>query len=339
VETTPTKRRDSFVVLAWVVLVFTVLVIISGDIVQATESGAGCGETWPRCDGSLIPSIGDMKTGIEFTHRMVTFVLGFGYLALAVGAWRRRGWSSQGGAGALWRPDRWYPATRAAYRRSTPVWKAMVWAMVFFILEVILGALLVVFGWVEDDASFGRVVVDAVHLVNTFLMVGSLTLVLFHARGGGSFRVDTRRTTDRLALGGIAILVVIGISGAINSLADALYFAENVDVESTPIASILVAIRGIHPAIAIAGGIGMIVVVRTLVEGADEESRRIALVIQGIVWAQFVFGFVNIALETPLESQIVHLVTAHTMWALFVYLSARLLALKASVRLEGSSVR
>lgn len=338
-QTTATKQRDSFVILAWVVLVFTVLVIISGDIVQATESGAGCGETWPRCDGSLIPSIGDMKTGIEFTHRIMTFILGFGYLALAIGAWRRRGWSSEGEAGALWRPDRWYSATQNAYRRSTPVWKAMVWAAVFFVVEVILGALLVVFGWVEDDASFGRVVVDSVHLVNTFLMVGSLTLVLFHARGGGAFRIDTRRTTDRLVLAGITILVAIGISGAINSLADALYFAENVDVETTPIASILVAIRGIHPAIAIAGGIGMFVIARTLAEGADEGSRRIALLIQGLVWAQFVFGFVNIALETPLESQIVHLVTAHTLWALFVFLAAQLLAQKTSARLEGSSLR
>ena len=63
------------------------------------------------------------------------------------------------------------------------------------------------------------------------------------------------------------------------------------------------------------------------------------MLIQGIVWAQFVFGFANIALETPLESQIVHLVTAHTLWALFVFLSAHLLAQKSSVRLEGSSVR
>jgi cytochrome c oxidase assembly protein subunit 15 len=321
-QTAPlTRRRDPFVILAWGVLVFTIIVIISGDVVQATESGAGCGETWPRCDGSLIPRISDLETGVEFTHRMVTVLLGVGYAALALGAWRRRG------AGVT---------LRQAHRRGAPVWRAMFWAIVFFLVEVLLGAALVVFGWVENDASFGRVVADGVHLVNTFLMVGALTLVLFHARGGGRLTLDLSRATDRLALTGIAVLVLVGISGAINSLADALYFAEGVDVESTPIASILVAIRGIHPVVAIAGGIGVFLVAGVLAEGAASGPRRLARVVQGAVWVQFVIGFVNIALKTPLESQVIHLVIAHVLWAGFVYLSARLLATPATAPVADS---
>ena len=328
---TRTDRRDRFPTLAWAVLIFTILVIISGDIVQATESGAGCGETWPRCDGSLIPTISDMQTGIEFTHRLVTLVLGLGYVALAIGAWRRR----YSGVAAPSETGGWWARLATSYRHGNPLWSVTVWALVFFVVEVILGALLVIFGWVESDASLGRVIADAVHLVNTFLMVGTLTLIVFHARGGRRLRVDSSRLTDRLVFGGLAIIVLIGISGAINSLADALYFADDVDVESTPIASILLAIRGIHPVVAIVGGLGLIMVARAAATGAPASARPLVAVVQALVFVQFIVGFLNIALLTPLESQIAHLVLAHSVWAVYVYLSARLLEERAAVAHPG----
>jgi len=321
-------RTDRFPIFVWVVLVFTIFVIISGDIVQATESGAGCGETWPRCDGSLIPSISDLQTGIEFTHRMVTAVLGFGYLAVVIGAWRRRGWSSDAGARSTVRALLTPAGFRDTYRRSTPLWRITVWAAFFFIVEVILGALLVVFGWVEGDASIGRVVVDGVHLVNTFVMVGTLTLVAFHAGGGRLVRIDRSRLSHKLLVAGAGTITLIGITGAINSLADALEYAEDVVVDETQIASILVAIRGIHPVVAIGGGIAVFLIARYLVQGVDESTKRLGLAIQGLVWAQFIIGLLNIALLTPLETQVLHLLTAHSLWVLFVLLGARLLQVR-----------
>jgi heme A synthase len=325
-----TTRTDRFPILTWVILVFTILVVISGDIVQATESGAGCGEDWPRCDGSLIPSISDLQTGVEYTHRMVTAVLGLGFIVLVVGAWRRRDTAPVSGRSDLARlltP----PGFLDVYRRSAPVWKATVWAVVFFLVEVVIGALLVVFGWVENDASIGRVIADGIHLVNTFALVGALTLVVFHATGGGPLRYERSRLSHKLILGGAAIITLIGITGAINSLADTLYFAEEVDVDETPIAALLVAIRGIHPVVAIGGGIGVFLIARYLADGADPAARRLAFGVQGIVWAQFVIGFLNIALLTPLESQVVHLLAAQALWVLFVFLGARLTETAAGV--------
>jgi heme A synthase len=322
-----TTYTDRFPILAWVVLAFTILVVISGDIVQATESGAGCGEDWPRCDGALIPSISDLQTGVEYTHRLVTGVLGFGFIALVVGAWRRRSAASVAGRSDLARsftPSGFLDV----YRRSAPVWKATVWAVVFFIVEVVIGALLVVFGWVENDASIGRVIADGIHLINTFALVGALALVVFHATGGGPLRYERSRSSHKLILGGAVIITLIGITGAINSLADTLYFAEEVDVDETPIAALLVAIRGIHPAVAIGGGIGVFLIVRYLAGGADPGTQRLALGVQAIVWAQFVIGFLNIALLTPLEAQVVHLFTAQALWVLFVFLGARLLEVR-----------
>ena len=311
-SSTLSRAQRGYRTLTWLVLAFLVLLVLNGDIVQATGSGAGCGETWPRCDGSMLPILGDWETRIEFSHRVMTFLLSLGFVALVVGALR------------------WYP-------RGHVVRRAVAWATGLLVLEIILGALLVVFGWVEHDASIGRVIVDGIHLVNTFLLVGATALVSWFASGGRPFRLDLKRgRTDQLAITGFVVILFIGISGAINSLADTLYFDDAVVVEETPIASILVSIRGIHPALAIGGGIAVFLIVRYLSVGAIGTSRKLAMVVQGTVWVQFVVGMLNIVLLTPMESQVVHLLLADVLWISYLYFVADLLAEPAAVAVVDS---
>ena len=281
----------------WAVLIFTVIVIVSGDVVQATSSGAGCGENWPRCDGALLPGLSDRATIVEFSHRMLTTVLSIGFIVMLIAAWR-------------------------VYGTSHRVFKAAVWAGVFLVLEILIGAALVVFGWVEDDASIGRVVADAAHVVNTFLMVGALTLTAFFASGGPALpKRDSRRP---LLVIGAFIIVAVGISGAINSLADTLALTETVDLDSTPVAGILVAVRGIHPVLAIAGGLGVVMIVRSLAPPPGTSSR-LGIAVQAVVMTQFVVGIANIALLTPMETQVIHLLLADALWILYILYAASLL--------------
>lgn len=66
------------------------LVLLMGATVTDTESGEGCGRSWPLCRGALLPaSVQDSV--IEFSHRAVTGVLGVVILLLAIGAIRARG--------------------------------------------------------------------------------------------------------------------------------------------------------------------------------------------------------------------------------------------------------
>lgn len=281
----------------WGVLVFTVIVIISGDVVQATSSGAGCGENWPRCDGALLPGLSDQATIVEFSHRILTTVLSFGFIVMLIAAWR-------------------------LYGTSHRVFKAAVWAGVFLVLEILIGAALVLFGWVEDDASIGRVIADAAHVVNTFLMVGALTLTAFFASGGPAIpKRDPRRP---LLMVGAFIIVAVAISGAINSLADTLAVTETVDLDSTPVAGILVAVRGIHPVIAIAGGLGVFLIVRSM-DPPYGTSSRLSIAVQAVVMTQFVVGIANIALLTPMETQVTHLLLADALWVLYILYAASLL--------------
>lgn len=301
--TTSVTRDPRYRRLAWAVLWFTVAVILGGAVVRATGSGAGCGESWPRCDGQIIPLSLTAERLVEFTHRMMTFGLAILLGALAI--WTVRG-----------------------TRPGEPVRAALAWSAVFFLGEVLIGAALVLFGWVDDDASVGRLVVVPLHLVNTLFLIGSLAVTAHLASGGRRLRVDLSRSQDRLLLAGGVIMVVIAASGALNALADTLFPAESVleglRAEFGATAPFLVRLRTLHPLIAIAGGIAVILIVRHPVL-ADPGAARLRAVIVAIVGVQFLIGLINVILLTPLETQVIHLLVADVLWISFVLLGARLM--------------
>jgi heme A synthase len=115
---------------AWIVVALNLAVILWGAWVRVSGSGAGCGSHWPLCDGEVLPREASAEKWIEFTHRATSGLALLAVLALAVAAVRSR-------------PAR-HPARRAAAA-----------AVVFVLLEAALGAALVLFGLVVDDASLG----------------------------------------------------------------------------------------------------------------------------------------------------------------------------------------
>ena len=59
---------------AWGVLAYNVAVVLWGAFVRATGSGAGCGNHWPLCNGTVTPHSPTLATIIEFTHRATSGV-------------------------------------------------------------------------------------------------------------------------------------------------------------------------------------------------------------------------------------------------------------------------
>ena len=53
---------------SWGVLAYFIAVILWGGLVRATGSGAGCGDHWPLCNGTVIQHSARIDTMIEFTH-------------------------------------------------------------------------------------------------------------------------------------------------------------------------------------------------------------------------------------------------------------------------------
>jgi heme A synthase len=68
--------------LALLTAAFAYAVIVLGFVVRITESGMGCGDDWPLCNGQLVPSFDSVEVVIEFGHRLA--VLGLGALTVAV---------------------------------------------------------------------------------------------------------------------------------------------------------------------------------------------------------------------------------------------------------------
>ena len=65
----------------------TILALIIGNLVVATNSGDACGSDWPQCNGTLFPDITNVNILIEYSHRIFTTVLGFIILVNAILAW------------------------------------------------------------------------------------------------------------------------------------------------------------------------------------------------------------------------------------------------------------
>jgi cytochrome c oxidase assembly protein subunit 15 len=67
-----------------------VLIVVTGGAVRLTGSGLGC-PTWPKCSGSaLVPTNGlGIHKAIEFTNRMLTFVVAAVLVLTLLAAWRQ----------------------------------------------------------------------------------------------------------------------------------------------------------------------------------------------------------------------------------------------------------
>src|ERR1700757_4534395 len=69
---------------AWAVLAYFIAVILWGALVRATGSGAGCGDHWPLCNGTVLQHSPRVDTIIEFTHRITSGISFFSAVGLLI---------------------------------------------------------------------------------------------------------------------------------------------------------------------------------------------------------------------------------------------------------------
>lgn len=296
---------SSFSKFAWGVLGYNLLVIVWGALVRATKSGAGCGGHWPLCNGEVLPQVSEMATVIEFTHRIMSGLA----LISAVALW--------------WKARKEFGAGHTARK-----WAGL--SVVFMITEALVGAGLVLWGLVAGDTSVARVYVLGVHLVNTFLLVACLALTAWWSDG---HVLEPRSTARSFLLGriGLVVLTIVSAAGAITALGDTLYpssFAEGLRQDFAPTANFLVRLRVIHPALAVAGAIYMLLLVWPQVR--RRTSARLfglAVGIVGLILMQVTMGILNVMLAAPLSIQLGHLLLADLVWiGSVLYVSERSVA-------------
>lgn len=278
---------------AWFVLLFNVLTILVGALVRATGSGAGCGASWPTCQGSVVPDL-EGATAIEFTHRAISGIALVLVVVLAVLVWRGYG------------------------RGEAPRLGATL-AVIAIVGEALIGAVIVLAEWVAEDTSVARAISVPVHLVNTLFLLAALTLTAFWLSGGR--RLDFKmnpRMTKVVILGAVAIALIAG-SGAVTALADTLFPGEGVEADFSVGAHFLTRLRVIHPILAVsAAAMGYWVAGRQ--SGPRSRTAQSLLVLVGLM---IVTGSLNVLLGVPTWMQVVHLALADALWITFVLVSAQ----------------
>lgn len=285
---------------AWFVVGYNVLVILWGALVRATGSGAGCGNHWPLCNGQVIPLSPRVDTIIEFTHRMMTG--GAAFIVLGLLIW-------------IFRATVKGRAARAAAVVST----------VLLVNEALLGALLVKLGYVTGNQSTGRVVMLSIHLSNTLLLLGALTLTAVLIRTGqATSELRLRGAKAVWTIVGLIATIVVGVSGSLAALGDTLFPASSLraameqDLSSS--SPLLLRLRGVHPLSAVvAAGFVIWLVMQALREGAG----RLGTILLTLLGTQFMLGLLDVVLLAPTWMQILHLLGADLYWIALLVLAAK----------------
>jgi heme A synthase len=298
---------------AWGVLAANLGVVLWGAYVRASGSGAGCGSHWPLCTGVVVPRSPSIATLIELTHRATSGIA----LVLVVGLF-------------VW-------SRRVAAPRS-PVRLGAAFALVFMLGEALLGAGLVLFELVAHNDSLTRAFSLAAHLLNTFLLLGSLTLTGWWASGGNRLRAEPSRTTTWLVGAGLLGILLVGMTGAITALGDTLFPAasvmEGIRQDTSPTAHLLIRLRVLHPALAAGVGTYLLALAMWIVSRrTNPATTRFAWLVAALVIAQWLVGLTNIALLAPIWLQLSHLLLADLLWIALVLLGAALLTQPATARM------
>jgi heme A synthase len=300
------RSTSGFARYAWGVLAFNVAVVLWGAVVRATNSGAGCGRHWPACNGEVMPELASHELLIELAHRATSGLALLLVVAMAVWAWRA------------------FPAGHRV-RRGAAL------SMALILVEALLGAGLVLFELVADDKSAFRAFSMAAHLVNTFLLLGALTLTGWWASGGGEVRVRGRGALGAVLLSALGATILVGATGAVTALGDTLFPKTTVGFEFSSTAHFLERLRIVHPLLAIATGV-YITIVAWVVRRArpTPATQRLATVLTTLFAMQVTAGVINIVLRVPLWMQLTHLFLADCVWIALVLTTASALEERAS---------
>ncbi|MGC2236633.1 MAG: COX15/CtaA family protein [Pyrinomonadaceae bacterium] len=305
-------KLSKFAKYAWFVLAYNVVVILWGVFLRASKSGDGCGQHWLTCNGEVIPSAPQLKTIIEFSHRITSSLAGIFIVVLLV-----------------WVLINWF---NGQHERKKHLLKAAICSFIFVALEGWLGARLVLTGNTAETLTPERPFWMAAHLVNTFILLAFLSLTAWFAGGGKKINFRTEPKVLLLLILGVLGIFIVGISGSIAALSSMIFpsasLAEGVAKDFSETSHILLRLRVFHPILSIIIGVFLIFLAGWLKSKTDENSsgRRWTKVLSILILVQFAWGALTFLTLAPILMQLVHLLLADAIWIAFVLMSANFLA-------------
>ena len=212
------------------------------------------------------------------------------------------------------------------FEHQHPARKAAVASAIFLVVEALVGAALVKLDLVVHNASTARGVWMAVHLVNTFALLGSLALTVYFAR---PVAVPLRRLSPPILavlVGAFASTLLVGATGAVAALGDTLFpaasLAAGMASELDSAAHIFLKIRVWHPVAAVLVGGYLVATVLFLPSLQSAQTRLPGRFLVATVGIQIALGCLNLVLLAPIAMQLVHLLAADAVWIALVVFAA-----------------
>src|SRR5258708_31838747 len=290
---------------SWAVLEYFIAVVLWGTLVRATGAGAGCGNHWLLCNGTMLQHSPSTNTLIEFTHRITSGISFFSAVGLLV-------WTFAG-------------TVRGHLARA-----AAVAAVAFTLVEAILGAFLVKLGLTTQSQSPLPPAYLTLHLTNTLLLLAALTLTAhLLSRKNGYLKRTVRLVAPFGAVAAVIVVLIVGVTGSLAALGDTLFPATSLgsalvqDFSAT--SGWLVRWRWTHPTVAFIASIFLIwLLVRAAQRTAHWDNRGLSALLLLLLAAPYVLGVLDVVLLAPLWLQVAHLLGADVLWAALVVLTARL---------------
>jgi len=301
-ERLPSRALRNF---SWGVLAYFIAVILWGTVTRATGAGAGCGNHWPLCNGTVIQHSPTVDAMIEFAHRVTSGISFFAVVGLAI----------------------W---TFAATARGHLARRFVVSAIFFTLVEAAIGALLVKLGLTAESRSPLRAPYLALHLTNTLLLLAALTLTAHMlGRSVGNMRGGIRWVKPWGTIACLVVILAVGVTGSLAALGDTLFPAQSLGSamaqDFSAKSAWLIRWRWTHPAIAILASVFFIwLVVRAMKRSAYWNNRGLALLVLALLAAQYALGAADVLALAPVWLQVTHLLGADLLWTALIVLAARL---------------
>ena len=303
---------------AWFVLAYNIVVILWGVFLRASKSGDGCGQHWLTCHGEVIPSAPELKTFIEFFHRIMSALDGLIVLILLIWAiW-------------IWRTD----------KNTKPIFKVAIGSFMFVLVEGLIGAGLVLTGNTAGSYSASRPLWAIGHLISTFILLTFMSLTAWYASGGKVFSLRVER--KKLLLLGIGILgiLLVGMSGSLAALSNMLFPSESLvegftkDFSDT--SHFLLRLRISHPIVSIATSAYLFFLSMWITKSSqDVWTKRFSSYLVILLFVQIIFGGLTLITLAPILMQIGHLFLADAVWICFVLMWASFFGENQTMQKKG----
>ncbi|MCA0452742.1 MAG: COX15/CtaA family protein [Chloroflexi bacterium] len=280
--------------LALATTLLTLGLIVFGAVVRVTDSGLGCGEHWPLCNGTIFPPLDNVTAWIEWLHRLFAALIGVLGIAMLVVAVR-------------------------AYRTRNPrVLTITVIAAVLFAVQSALGAIVVLRSL--------PVLAVTLHLATAMLLLGALLLAAVVAAYRPGI-ASPSNTVSMLAYTTAALAFVIILSGALVRGSGAtlactdwpLCFGQVLPTEHGSLAII----HMFHRFAVVALGISIVLLAYYVFkERQDQRLRTLAIAALIAYFAQAGVGAMFVISRAQAVWGAAHVGLAATTWALLVAFSA-----------------